>query len=61
MRRLCVVGSLFLLSACGQKGALYLPEPTREVVPAAPVQKDKDSEQTKPSADTLSDGVDHGQ
>jgi predicted small lipoprotein YifL len=31
--RLCIVGSLLALCACGQKGALYLPEPTRAVVP----------------------------
>jgi predicted small lipoprotein YifL len=67
MWRLCVAGGLLMLSACGQKGALYLPEPTREVVPAASgststttppavpataTQKDKASEQTKPSIST---------
>jgi predicted small lipoprotein YifL len=66
-QRLCLVGSLLLLAACGQQGALYLPEQTRAVVPAesgsssattppaVPVtatQKDKESEQTKPSVST---------
>jgi predicted small lipoprotein YifL len=67
MWRLCVAGGLLMLSACGQKGALYLPEPTREVVPAASggtaaamppaaptaaAQKDKQSEESQPSAGT---------
>jgi predicted small lipoprotein YifL len=55
--RLSVAGGLLMLSACGQKGALYLPEPTRAVVPVvsdgtATTQKDKESEETKPSAGT---------
>ena len=65
--RLCVAGSLLVLSACGQKGALYLPVPTREVVPAASgttsatappavpataTQKDKESEVKKSSVGT---------
>ncbi len=57
MLRLCVAGSLLMLSACGQKGALYLPEPPHEVVPAvnkdtATTPQDKESEETQPSSST---------
>jgi predicted small lipoprotein YifL len=66
--RLLVGCSLLALGACGQKGALYLPEPAHEVVPAAAggtstaatpsdpeadTQKDKESQATKPNTGAL--------
>ena len=63
--RLLVGCSLLAVGACGQKGALYLPEPARAVVPAASggtstattptdpeadKQKDKESTATRPNA-----------
>ena len=49
----CLAVATLLLCACGQKGALYLPESTRVEVPAtsaAPASTedaDKDSRQSK--------------
>ena len=59
-RRLLAGCCLLALGACGQKGALFLPEPPRAVVPAATpadpesdTQKDQESKAVKPNAGAL--------
>ena len=40
MRHLIMISAFFLLTACGQKGALYLPESSEEAVTQSDANKD---------------------
>ena len=40
MRHLVLISALLLLTACGQKGALYLPESSEEAVMQSDANKD---------------------
>ena len=53
--RVLVGCSLLALGACGQKGALYLPEPARAVVPAASGGASTATTPTDPEADAQQD------
>ncbi|MCF7985630.1 MAG: lipoprotein [Thiohalocapsa sp.] len=56
---IAVLGTAQMLSACGQKGDLYLPEPPSQSGPpapaeASPAQQDADDVPEAPAADPLS-------
>ena len=40
MRHFVMISAFFLLTACGQKGALYLPESSEEAVTQSDANKD---------------------
>ncbi len=46
IRSLAALSLLTLLAACGQKGALYLPDPAAQPVPAAPQMSPAEGERS---------------
>ncbi|HKC16012.1 MAG TPA: lipoprotein [Steroidobacteraceae bacterium] len=50
-RRAALLGALLISAGCGQKGALYLPDPAPQAVPAPPARATPDAPAT-PAAPT---------